>query len=34
MLTAMVAVDTILAGSTDKAPIWKVNTEMEYHEEK
>ncbi len=34
MLTAMVAVDAILAGSADKAPIWKVNTEMEYHEEK
>jgi protoporphyrinogen oxidase len=34
MLTAMVAVDTIVSGSTDKAPIWKVNTEMEYHEEK
>ncbi len=34
MLTAMVAVDTILAGSTDKDPVWKVNTEMEYHEKK
>jgi len=34
MLTAMVAVDTILAGSMDKAAIWNVNTEMEYHEEK
>ena len=34
MLTAMVAVDSILAGSTDKGPIWKVNTEMEYHEQK
>ena len=34
MLTAMVAVDTIVAGSTDKAAIWKVNTEMEYHEKK
>jgi len=34
MLTAMVAVDTIVSGSTDKAPIWKVNTEMEYHEQK
>ncbi len=34
MLTAMVAVDAIVSGSTDKAPIWKVNTEMEYHEEK
>ena len=34
MLAAMVAVDTIVSGSTDKAAIWKVNTEMEYHEEK
>lgn len=34
MLTAMVAVDGILAGSTDKSPIWDVNTEMEYHEQK
>jgi protoporphyrinogen oxidase len=34
MLTAMVAVDSIVSGSTDKAPIWKVNTEMEYHEQK
>ena len=34
MLTAMVAVDNIIAGRTDKANIWDVNTEMEYHEEK
>jgi hypothetical protein len=34
MLTAMVAVDAVVSGSTDKAPIWEVNTEMEYHEEK
>ena len=34
MLTAMVAVDKIIAGCTDKAKIWKVNTEMEYHEHK
>jgi hypothetical protein len=34
MLTAMVAVDAIVYGSTDKDPIWKVNTEMEYHEQK
>ena len=34
MLTAMVAVDAIVSGSTDKAPIWRVNTEMEYHEQK
>jgi protoporphyrinogen oxidase len=34
MLTAMVAVDNILEGRADKANIWAVNTEMEYHEEK
>jgi len=34
MLTAMVAVENILAGIKDKANIWAVNTEMEYHEEK
>ena len=34
MLTAMVAVDNILDGRTDKANIWSVNTEQEYHEEK
>ncbi len=34
MLTAMVAVDNIIAGRTDKSNIWAVNTEMEYHEEK
>lgn len=34
MLTAMTAVDNILAGRTDKANIWEVNTEMEYHEER
>jgi len=34
MLTAMVAVDNIIAGRTDKNNIWAVNTEMEYHEEK
>jgi len=33
MLTAMVAVDGILAGSTDKSPLWAVNTEEDYHEE-
>ena len=32
MLTAMTAVDNILAGRTDKANIWDVNTEMDYHE--
>jgi protoporphyrinogen oxidase len=33
MLTAMVAVDNILAGITTKGNIWEVNTEEEYHEE-
>jgi hypothetical protein len=32
MLTAMTAVDNILEGRTDKANIWAVNTEQEYHE--
>jgi protoporphyrinogen oxidase len=32
MLTAMVAVDNILAGETGKANLWKINTEQEYHE--
>ncbi len=34
MLTAMEAVDCIKNGKTDKAQIWNVNTEQEYHEEK
>ncbi|MFB3915340.1 MAG: NAD(P)/FAD-dependent oxidoreductase [Terriglobales bacterium] len=34
MLTAMIAVDNIIAGRTDKANIWEVNTEAEYHESK
>jgi len=34
MLTAIEAVDNIIAGRTDKANIWRVNTEMEYHESK
>jgi protoporphyrinogen oxidase len=34
MLTAMTAVDNIIAGKLDKENIWAVNTEMEYHEEK
>ncbi len=34
MLTAMTAVDNILAGREDKENIWAVNTEMEYHEER
>jgi protoporphyrinogen oxidase len=33
MLTAMMAVDNIIAGRDDKANLWEVNTEMEYHEE-
>jgi protoporphyrinogen oxidase len=33
MLTAMLAVDNIIAGRTDKANLWEVNTEMDYHEE-
>jgi len=32
MLTAMLAVDNIIAGSSDKSNLWAVNTEMEYHE--
>jgi protoporphyrinogen oxidase len=34
MLTAMMAVDGIIAGKVDKAVLWDVNTETEYHEEK
>ena len=34
MLTAMTAVDNIIAGRTDKTNIWDVNTEQEYHEQK
>ena len=34
ILTAMVAVDNIVAGRTDKANLWEVNTEEDYHEEK
>ncbi len=33
MLTAMIAVDNIAAGRTDKSNIWDVNTEQDYHEE-
>jgi protoporphyrinogen oxidase len=32
MLTAMTAVDGIIAGGQDKMNIWDVNTESEYHE--
>jgi protoporphyrinogen oxidase len=34
MLTAMTAVDNIVAGRIDKENVWSVNTEMEYHESK
>jgi protoporphyrinogen oxidase len=34
MLTAMLAVDNIVAGRTDKSNLWEVNLEGEYHEEK
>ncbi|HLJ77952.1 MAG TPA: NAD(P)/FAD-dependent oxidoreductase [Acidobacteriaceae bacterium] len=34
MLTAMAAVDQIVAGRIDKSALWQINTEQEYHEEK
>jgi protoporphyrinogen oxidase len=34
MLTAMTAVDNILVGNFDKSPLWGINTEQDYHEEK
>lgn len=34
MLTAMTAVDNILAGTNSKKNLWKINTEEEYHESK
>jgi len=34
MLAAMTAVDQILAGDSGKAPLWDVNTEQEYHEDR
>jgi protoporphyrinogen oxidase len=34
MLTAMMAVDDIISGKTDKSDLWAVNTEMDYHEKK
>lgn len=34
MLTAMLAVDNISEGRTDKSNLWEVNLEMVYHEEK
>jgi len=33
MLTAMIAVDGIVAGKTDKASLWQVNTETDYQED-
>ena len=34
MVTSFETVSAILRGQTDKTPIWNVNTEKEYHEEK
>ncbi|SEG18826.1 UDP-galactopyranose mutase [Bryocella elongata] len=34
MLTAMAVVDGLAAGHVDKASLWSINTEQEYHEEK
>ncbi len=34
MLTAMTAVDGIVAGHVEKAALWEINTEQEYHEER
>lgn len=34
MLTAMIAVENIIAGKKDKSNLWRVNTEKEYHESK
>ncbi len=34
MLTAMTAVDQIVAGRINKTALWEINTEQEYHEEK
>ncbi len=34
MLTAMTAVDQIVAGKINKSALWEINTEQEYHEEK
>jgi protoporphyrinogen oxidase len=33
MLTAMMAVDDIIAGRKDKSGLWEVNTETDYHEQ-
>jgi protoporphyrinogen oxidase len=34
MLTAMTVVDGLASGHVDKAALWNINTEQEYHEEK
>jgi len=34
MLAAMMAVDNIIAGQSDKTNLWDINIEMVYHEEK
>jgi protoporphyrinogen oxidase len=34
MLSAKLAAEAIVAGATDKSPIWNVNVDDEYHEEK
>jgi len=34
MLTAMTAVDNIIAANFDKSSLWSINTEQEYHEHK
>ena len=34
MLTGMMAAENIVNGIKDKSEMWKINTEMEYHEEK
>lgn len=34
MLTGMMAAENIINGNKDKTAMWKINTEMEYHEEK
>jgi hypothetical protein len=33
MLTAMTVVDGIVAGKVERATLWEVNTETDYHEE-
>ena len=34
MPTAMMAVDNIIAGKTDKTGLWDIITEIDHHEEK